>query len=145
MKTLAKIHVAKRDLGLDDDEYRAVLERTTGERSARNVLPEHIPALQRELRRLGWQGYLLRRGELPPRLYDELGDRPGYPNPAQLRKLDALFNTTPGYGTVNPRAALRGFLQKRFGVADMRFLDLELYEKALNAVRTIRRRMGLEE
>jgi hypothetical protein len=161
MNTLAKLHIAKKVLCLDDDAYRLVLERVTGQRSARFITPEDLPALQRELRRLGWDGYLMphnppqspfRKGGGSPLSkggpggilkYEELGNRRGMPTPAQLRKFDALFNTTPGYGTINPKAAMRGFLKKRFGVEDVRFLDVEQFEKALNAIRQIRERKGV--
>lgn len=33
---LAKIHIARKDLGLDEDTYRAVLIRITGKRSAKS-------------------------------------------------------------------------------------------------------------
>ena len=75
--------------------------------------------------------------------YEELGDRTGRPNPAQLRKLDALFHGIPGYGTISPEKAFRAFLQKRFGIEHPKFLDLVQYEKALKAVRDIRARSGL--
>jgi len=158
---LAKLHIAKKQLCLSDDAYRIILERVTGHSSARDITPDQMPALQREFKRLGWNGYLLTREEWQaldknyrqdagatgraPLKYEELGDRRGMPNPAQLRKLDALFNTTPGYGTINQNAALRAFLKKRFAVEDIRFLNLRQYEVALKAVREIRLRKGLSD
>ena len=139
---LAKIHIARKELALDDDDYRDLLERVTGERSASRIAMDHVMALQREFRRIGWDGYLLRRDEVPPLKYEDLGDRLGMPNPAQLRKLDALFNTTPGFGTINPEAAFKAFLKKRFNVEDIRFLNNRQYETALNAIRAIRVRKG---
>jgi hypothetical protein len=145
-KTLAKIHIAVKELCLDDDEYRGILERVCGVRSSRDLRPEQLMDLQRAFRRLGWQGYLLRRDEVPPLKYEELGDRGrNRPTPSQLRKLDALFNTTPGYGTIDARAAFRAFLRKRFGVEDARFLDAKQFEAALKAVREIRKRAGVRE
>jgi len=142
-RILAKLHIAKKALGLDDEDWRDLLERMTGHRSARELTEEHLRPLQRELRRLGWDGWLLRRDEVPTLKYEELGDRKGMPNAAQLRKLDALFNTIPGWATINPQAAMRAFLKKRFRVEDIRFLDLRKYEIALKAVREIRTRRGL--
>lgn len=36
-KKLAVIHIVKRELGLSDDEYRDILQRETGVRSAKNM------------------------------------------------------------------------------------------------------------
>lgn len=51
---LAKVHIAKKDLGLDEDTYRAVLTRVTGHDSSANCsVPELVRAVA-EFRRLGW-------------------------------------------------------------------------------------------
>ncbi|MEW6350730.1 MAG: regulatory protein GemA [Thermodesulfobacteriota bacterium] len=144
-KTLAKIHIARKDLCLDEDQYRDLLERITGVRTAREIRPDQLMALQREFRRIGWQGYLLRREEVPPLRYEDLGSsRPNRPNPRQLRMLEAMFKNIRGYADINPDQAFRGFLQKRFGVSDARFLDLGQFEKALKAVREMQARHGVK-
>ena len=51
---LAKVHIGKKDLALDDDTYRAVLERVTGKESAKDcTLPELVRVVA-EYRRKGW-------------------------------------------------------------------------------------------
>lgn len=46
MSALAKIHVLKAKAGLDDEDYRAMLERLTGKRSAKNMTPrEHLTVI----------------------------------------------------------------------------------------------------
>ncbi|GFK94442.1 hypothetical protein NNJEOMEG_02287 [Fundidesulfovibrio magnetotacticus] len=51
---LAKVHIAKKDLALDEDTYRAVLKRVTGHESARDCsLPELVRVVA-EFRRKGW-------------------------------------------------------------------------------------------
>jgi phage gp16-like protein len=52
---LSKIHIAKKDLGLDDDTYRALLARVSGVRSAKDLNPRQIGAVLAEFTRLGWQ------------------------------------------------------------------------------------------
>ena len=54
MSTLAKIHVAKAQLGLDDDTYRALLARIAGVRSAKDLNTRQIGAVLAEFERLGW-------------------------------------------------------------------------------------------
>lgn len=52
---LAKIHIAKAQLGLSDDEYRAILARTAGVRSAKELTDRNVGAVLHEFKRLGWQ------------------------------------------------------------------------------------------
>ncbi len=48
------MHVARRQLGLDEDDYRAVLERVTGKRSAADMNNDQRRACLREFERLGF-------------------------------------------------------------------------------------------
>ena len=52
---LAKIHIAKKDLGLDDASYRAVLERLTDRESAAALTVPQLVRVLAYLRTLGWQ------------------------------------------------------------------------------------------
>lgn len=51
---LSKIHIAKKDLGLDDETYRALLVRVAGVRSAKDLTPRQAGAVLAEFTRLGW-------------------------------------------------------------------------------------------
>jgi len=144
--TLARLHIAKKELCLDDDDYRDILERVTGHRSAREIGPESLPALQRELRRIGWQGYLTpRHGNRPPLPYADCDNRPGRPTGAQLRMLEARFVNIRGFADINPPAAFRRFLQRRFGISHVRLLDDRAYEAALTAVRRLEKERGTKD
>lgn len=61
---LSKIHIAKKDLGLDDDTYRAMLMRITGKTSSKDLNPLQTANVLRELERLGWQP---KRGAAKPK------------------------------------------------------------------------------
>jgi Mu-like prophage protein gp16 len=52
---LSKIHIAKKDLGLDDDTYRALLSRITGQSSAKDLSPLQVAKVLQEFERLGWK------------------------------------------------------------------------------------------
>jgi phage gp16-like protein len=52
---LSKIHIAKKDLGLDDDTYRALLSRVTGQSSAKDLSPLQVAKVLSEFERLGWK------------------------------------------------------------------------------------------
>lgn len=55
MTALAAIHVAKKQLGLDEDTYRDVLVRATGKRSAGDMTPAEQDRALAEFRRLGFK------------------------------------------------------------------------------------------
>lgn len=50
----AKIHIARKDLGLDDDTYRAMLEHLTGHRSSKDCTNRQLVMVIASLRRRGW-------------------------------------------------------------------------------------------
>lgn len=52
---LAKIHIAKAQLGMDDASYRALLARVAGVKSAKELTPRQVSAVLAEFQRLGWQ------------------------------------------------------------------------------------------
>ncbi|WP_034112602.1 gp16 family protein [Pseudomonas sp. UBA4034] len=52
---LSKIHIAKKDLGLDDDTYRALLQRVAGVTSSKDITPMQAVAVLAEFKRLGWE------------------------------------------------------------------------------------------
>lgn len=52
---LSKIHIAKKDLCLDDDTYRALLKRVAGVSSAKDLAPRQLSAVLAEFQRLGWK------------------------------------------------------------------------------------------
>ncbi len=55
-KYLAKIHIAKKELSLDDDSYRAVIARAcNGKSSAKDLTLKEAGTLIEEFKRLGWE------------------------------------------------------------------------------------------
>ena len=53
--TLSKIHIAKQQLGMDDDIYRALLGRVAGVRSAKELSSKQAANVLREFERLGFK------------------------------------------------------------------------------------------
>lgn len=53
-RKLAAIHCARRDLGLDDDAYRDLLERITSKRSAADLTDRQLDRVLAVLAKLGW-------------------------------------------------------------------------------------------
>lgn len=52
---LAKIHIACKDLGLAEEDYRAILRRVAGADSAAKLTPAAHEAILTEFQRLGWK------------------------------------------------------------------------------------------
>jgi phage gp16-like protein len=63
---LSKIHIAKKDLGLDEETYRSLLKRVTGATSAKDLGPMQVVAVLAELGRLGWQPKSKPKGRSAP-------------------------------------------------------------------------------
>ncbi|GAB0057438.1 hypothetical protein SIID45300_01766 [Candidatus Magnetaquicoccaceae bacterium FCR-1] len=54
-KLIAKIHIAKVQLGLDDNAYRALLESCTGKASCKEMTDRELRGVLREFERRGWK------------------------------------------------------------------------------------------
>ncbi|HHM6772721.1 TPA: gp16 family protein [Pseudomonas aeruginosa] len=65
---LAKIHIAKAQLGLDDDDYRALLGRVAGVRSAKELGPRQVAQVLVEFQRLGWKPESKQQGRATPKV-----------------------------------------------------------------------------
>ncbi|MBF0215210.1 MAG: regulatory protein GemA [Magnetococcales bacterium] len=52
---IAKIHIAKVQMGLTDDEYRALLQGQTGKESCKQMTGAELRAVMMECQRLGWR------------------------------------------------------------------------------------------
>lgn len=103
---LAAIHIARKELGLSEDEYRAVLVRVTGKNSSAAMSDAEHGRVLEEFKRLGWKGRSERR-------------RPPSRDP-QVRKVFALWGALARAGTVRngSRVALRAFTKRMTGVED---------------------------
>lgn len=63
---LSKIHIAKKDLGLDDETYRALLVRVAGVKSAKDLNPHQAGKVLAEFERLGWKPSPVKTGRKAP-------------------------------------------------------------------------------
>lgn len=67
---IAKIHVAKDQLALDDDNYRAILLRVTGQNSSKNCDLQQLQRVMAEMERLGFKPTKKSIGRKPLHLTD---------------------------------------------------------------------------
>lgn len=123
MTLIAAINVAKRDLRMEDPDYRALLERVTGKASLRQMNgAEHIRVLD-ELRAKGAPKLLVKGKELKG---------------PYAKKLQALWIAGWNLGVVRDRtdAAMLSFIKRQTGIEQTAFLrDPADARKALEALK----------
>ena len=129
MNPTAAIHIAKRDLGLDDDTYRDVLERTTGQRSAKGLTAAQRGKVLAEFRRLGWTDQRSSKTLSGP----------------YAGKLQALWIAGWNLGVVRDRrdSAMLAFITRQTGIEHTRFLrDAADARRAIEALKSWLAREG---
>lgn len=105
---IAKVHIARKEMGLDEASYRAVLARVTGRDSAGGCTDAQLDAVLEEFKRLGW----VTKTKRPP-----LSKKP------HVRLIWALWGQLrPGLRD-GSATALRSFCARQTGVSDPEWLD----------------------
>jgi hypothetical protein len=115
---LKLIHFARRQLAMEEADYRALLERVAQVRSAKDLDYAGFDAAMREFKRLGFRG---NDGVVE-------GDRPGMASAAQQALILRLWKRRTG---TKDRRALGRWLSKHYKVADLRFLEADAASKAI--------------
>lgn len=121
---LAKIHIARKDLALDEDAYRGLLRRVAGVASSRDLSDRQADAVLTELKRLGWKPKAATR----PRAQR-----------ADLRMVYALWGALHA-GPLD-REALRKWVQSRFGVSAPEFLKPAQIREAIEQLKAWQKRL----
>lgn len=118
---LSKIHIAKKDLGMDDETYRALLARVAGVRSAKDLNPRQVSAVLAEFQRLGWQPVAAKKaGRKAP--------KPAPDRAALVGKIEA-FLAEAG----RPWAYADAMAKRMFKVERVEWLDGEQLQKLVAA------------
>ncbi len=114
-RALAKIHIAKKELGLDEDTYRAVLFRVTGKRSAAKMSESQIGSVLEEFKRLGWKPKFTKKSRAKPNS-----------NIAALHyKIEALWASLWHLGLLegnSARSGLDAYVRRMIQVDALRFV-----------------------
>ena len=113
MSALKAIHVARRQLGLDDDDYRAMLERVTGKSSSTLLTSVESGKVLDEMRRLGFKPL--------PRKADNSNVALSGP---YAGKLIALWLSAWNLGVArsNTDAALIAFVERQTGIEHLNWV-----------------------
>lgn len=129
---LAKLHIAKKDLGLSDDVYRAMLESVAGKRSASELTDRQLVAVVAELRAKGWQPKVVARHGRKPKVR-------GAAKP-MLAKVEALLADNG-----RPWKYAEGIAKRMYGVEKLEWCDEAQISGVMVAlVKDARRRSGKE-
>ena len=105
------IHVAKHQLHMADEDYRALLTRAAGVRSSAELDAQGFEAVMAEFERLGFRSVKSRTQET---------HRAGMATPAQTGKILALWKA---YSGNDDDLRLGRWLEKHFHVSHLRFLE----------------------
>jgi len=125
-KQTALIKVAVKQLGLSDDDYRAVLRDEAGVESSRDLDNDGFDAVMARFRARGF------RPTATPPTY---GHRAGMATPAQAAYIRSLWNEyTDGVGDDR---SLGKWLQRTVKVSDLRFVSFAAARKAITGLRAM--------
>ncbi|MFC3637569.1 gp16 family protein [Camelimonas fluminis] len=124
---LAKLHIARKELGLPEGEYRALLARITGSDSAKGLSDAQLDKVLVEMKRLGWKPKPSRR---PPS------------HRADVRKIYALWGALAKAGKIasSDAAGLRNWANRQFSVSAPEFLTAEQTRAAIEQLKAWQRR-----
>lgn len=124
---LALVHVARRALQMDEDVYRATLYEVAGVDSAANLSEVGFRAVMARMDQLGFSATrpASRRSEHP-------GDRPGMATGAQVSYIRWLWARWLGR---SDEAALIRWIEDRYRVSAIRFLDVVAAQKAIEGLK----------
>ncbi|WP_051445029.1 gp16 family protein [Desulfocurvus vexinensis] len=128
LKSLIKlIHVAKRELSLDDPTYRAMLDQLTGQPSAKGLTGPQLERVVDHLRRKGFQAQAGRGG---PKV-EMLADDP------QSRMIRALWLQLHDLGQVRDpgELALARFVQRQTHISRLEWLSTAAASSVIEALK----------
>lgn len=124
---LAQIHIARAQLALEDDDYRALLRRVTGKESSAELSDTQRRAVIAELKRRGFKtkGTGRRKSDKP-----------------YVRKVFALWGELKREGVWREDGvkSLRAFVKKMASVDDPEFMDYAEATKVIEAMKKMKER-----
>jgi phage gp16-like protein len=135
-KELAKIHLGKKALAMDDDTYRSMLIRVTGRDSAGDL---------DQAQRTKVLEYLKSRGFDDVRTKPKRAGKRPLADGAEASKMRALWLALYQLGEVqdSSEAALAKYAQRMTGKAALQWLDQRDVAKVINTLRAWAERVGL--
>ena len=127
---LAKVHIAKAQLGLDDEQYRDILRRVTGKESASKCRYSQLVDLINEFKALGWK----------TKAKKAFRKAPSDP----VKKIYALWGKLQKLGAVQStdKTALDAFVKKYTGIDSVQWLQSAQQQKIIEILKQWIKRIG---
>lgn len=127
-KQLSVIHIAKKELGLDDDTYQSVLYQLDGVTSSKDLSPAGFHLVMSYFTKCGFRSTWTKR---------TFGDRGDMASPAQVDLVRDLWKKYSGdEGDVGWNA----WIKKYFKVSALRFVDDRTIGKVITALKNMNER-----
>lgn len=137
---LKKVQIARRELRLEDDDYRGLLERVTGRRSTTELDERQLGHVLDELKARGWTPRIVSgaRTAGPSRQRVQPADHPS------ARKARALWLSLWNLGEVRDpsEAALEAFARRQLKVERLQWADQPQTYKLIEALKAMAERAG---
>lgn len=132
---LGKIHIAQKDLALEEESYRDLLEKITGKRSSSKCTHAQLHDVIEEFKRLGWK---------PKKGQPKRAGRRKLAEGEQASKIRALWLDLYHLGALRDpgEEALAAFVARCTGVEALQWLDTDSADKAIKALRGWLERIG---
>ncbi|MCE8027523.1 regulatory protein GemA [Halomonas daqingensis] len=127
---LAQIHIARQELGLTDEDYRAILARTAGVSSAKQLTNRNVGYVIAEFKRLGWE----------PKPAKKAGRKAPNPPRSRQRVMDKIEAMLADAG--RPWAYADGMAQRMFQVERVDWLDDDQLHRLMQALIIDAKRQG---
>ncbi|EAT15347.1 regulatory protein GemA [Desulfuromonas acetoxidans] len=132
------IHTLKEALGLNESIYRGTLYDAFGVTSSKELNETQacgvIDCFKKEAIKAGiWE---------QEHDYSSFGNRPDHATPKQLKYICCLWNQVSRVQPDRRDAALRKFLMRQAGVADLRFLKRSSATKVISALKAMKTQAG---
>lgn len=137
---LAQVHIAAKDMGLDENTYRELLHRITGSRSAAGIDDAGLRQVLQEMRRLGWRPAARQRTGRAGRKW-----RSASPYP-HVRKVWALWGELKRRRIWRDprRSSLAAFVRRMTGADDPDWLTASQARLVIEALKDIGERSGID-
>ena len=140
---LAKIHIAAKELGFSEDEYRHLLWDRYHKLSAKNLAPQEVWDLLRHFRSLGWKPLVTKEGR------DGRNQNPQEPSSddPQSRKIRTLWKAMHREGMVQDGSeqALRKFVKRMTGIDALQWCSSREKAMLIESLKKWRQRQLVKE
>lgn len=137
---LAKIHIAKKELGLDDPTYRVLLERITGQTSAKDCTEAQLGKVLDEMKAKGWKP-ALKVVARNPGVAAQRGVQASNP---VAKKARAMWISLHQLGAVRDPSerALEAFGRRQLGVEKLQWANQSHGYRLIEALKAMAEREG---